>query len=81
MINHVLVWLGEQVEKETFRLQHDFAVEFVAMGYGWIEFDLHLWDGSKLYLGMWVDREETELTVENRDPCPLVDFYSNWQLE
>jgi len=66
LINHVLSWLGNQVEKETFRLQHDFACEFVAMGHGWCEFDLHLWDGSTMHMEAWVDREETEITFAKR---------------
>ena len=68
MINHVLSWLSNHIEKETFRLQHSYAIEFVAMGHGWCEFDLHLWDGSKLYMEAWVDREETEIILTNRNP-------------
>ena len=67
MINCVLTWLSNHTEKETFRLQHNYSVEFVAMGHGWCEFDLHLWDGSTIYMEAWVDREETELTLTNRD--------------
>jgi hypothetical protein len=29
---------------------------------------LHLWDGSYLYMEAWVDREESELTITNRNP-------------
>jgi hypothetical protein len=68
MINHVLSWLSNHIEKETFRLQHDLAVKFVGVGHGWVHFDLHLWDGSYLYMEAWTDREETELTVNNRNP-------------
>jgi hypothetical protein len=68
MINHVLSWLSNHIEKETFRLQHAYAVNFVAMGHGWCEFDLHLWDGSYQHMEAWVDREETELTITNRNP-------------
>ena len=68
MINHVLSWLSNHIEKETFRLQHSLAINFVAMGHGWCEFDLHLWDGSKLYMEAWVDREETEIILTNRNP-------------
>ena len=66
LINHVLSWLGDKVIlDEAFRLQHDLAV---GMGHGWVHFDLHLWDGSYLYMEAWVDREETELTITNRNP-------------
>jgi hypothetical protein len=68
MINQVLSWLSNHIEKETFRLQHAYAVNFVAMGHGWCEFDLHLWDGSCQYMEAWVDREETEITITNRNP-------------
>ncbi len=68
MINCILTWLSNHMEKETFRLQHSYAIEFVAMGHGWVHFDLHLWNGSKLYMEAWVDREETELTFTNRNP-------------
>ena len=69
LINHVLSWLGDKVIlDEVFRLQHDLAVKFVGMGHGWVHFDLHLWDGSYLYMEAWVDREETELTITNRNP-------------
>ena len=68
MINHVLSWLSNHIERETFRLQHAYAVNFVGMGHGWVHFDLHLWDGSYLYMEAWVDREETELTITNRNP-------------
>ncbi len=68
MINHVLSWLSNHIERETFRLQHAYAIKFVAMGHGWCEFDLHLWDGSHLYFEAWVDRQETELTFTNRNP-------------
>ena len=67
MINHVLSWLSESFEKETFRLQHAHAIKFVAMGHGWCEFDLHLSDGSYLDMEAWVDREETEITITNRN--------------
>ena len=69
MINHVLSWLSNHIEKETFRLQHAYAIKFVAMShYRWCEFDLHLWDGSWLYLEAWVDRDETKLAFTNRNP-------------
>jgi len=67
MVNCVLTWLSNHVEKETFRLQHSYSIKFIAMGHGWCEFDLHRWDGSKLYMEAWVDREETELTFTNRN--------------
>ena len=67
MVNCVLSWLANHEEKETFRLQHNYAVEFVAMGHGWCEFDLHLWNGSTIYAEAWVDREETEVTFTNRN--------------
>lgn len=79
MINHVLSWLSEHFEKailyakdgdpqhETFKLQHAHAIKFVAMGPGWCEFDLHLFDHSYLEMEAWVDREETEITITNRN--------------
>jgi len=73
LINHVLSWLADQVEEGEVRLQHDFACEFVAMGHGWCEFDLHLWDGSTLFIEAWVDREETEITFVNRAGRGIVD--------
>jgi hypothetical protein len=73
LINHVLSWLADQVEKERFRLQHDFACEFVAMGHGWCDFDLHLWDGSTLFISAWVGREETEITFVNTTRRGIVD--------
>ena len=69
LINHVLNWLSKHVDdKETFRLQHSYSVEFIAMGHGWCEFDLHLWDGSTLYMECWIDRQDTELTFTSRNP-------------
>ena len=63
LMNYVFKWLAEQVDElETFRLQHAYAIKFVAMGHGWCEFYLHLWDGSTLFIEAWVDREETEIT-------------------
>lgn len=68
LVNCVLSWLANHTEMETFRLQHSYAVEFVTMGHGWVHFDMWLWDGSKLYMEAWVDREETEVTFTNRNP-------------
>jgi len=68
MINCVMSWLSNHIEKETFRLQHAYAIEFVAMGHGWVHFDLYLWVGGKLCMEAWVDREETEVTFTNRNP-------------
>jgi hypothetical protein len=69
LLNHVIEWIGDKVVLyEVFRLQHDLDFTFIAMGHGWIEFDLHLWDGSTLYMEAWVDREETEITINNRNP-------------
>ena len=71
LINKVLSWVGDKVRfKQGFGLQHDApdAVKFVAMGHGWLHFDLQMWDGSTLYMEAWVDREETELTITNRNP-------------
>tara|TARA_R110000824_G_scaffold386750_1_gene581768 strand:+ start:594 stop:875 length:282 start_codon:yes stop_codon:yes gene_type:complete len=68
LINHVLKWLSHHVDDmETFRLQHSYAVEFLAMGHGWCEFDLDLWDGTTLGVECWIDRQDTELTFTNRD--------------
>ena len=67
LINHVLKWLSHHVDDmNTFLLQHSYAVEFVAMGHGWCEFDLDLWDGSTLYMECWIDRQDTGLTFTNR---------------
>ena len=73
LINHVLRWVGEKVRVPSdtfFSLQHagPDAVEFVGMGHGWVHFDLHLWNGSRLHMDAWTDREETELTITNRNP-------------
>jgi hypothetical protein len=60
LMNHVFEWLAKQVgELETFRLQHAYAIKFVAMGNGWCEFDLHLWDGSTSCMEAYVERDET----------------------
>ena len=67
LLNHVIEWIGDKVVlDEAFRLQHDLDFTFIAMGHGWVEFDLHLCDGSTVYMEAWVDREETELTFTNR---------------
>ena len=60
LMNHVFEWLAKQVDElETFRLQHAYAIKFVAMGHGWCEFDLHLWDGSTSCMEAYVERDET----------------------
>jgi hypothetical protein len=60
LMNHVFEWLAKQVDElETFRLQHAYAIKFVAMGNGWCEFDLHLWDGSTSCMEAYVERDET----------------------
>tara|TARA_Y100000385_G_C12815139_1_gene517860 strand:+ start:115 stop:390 length:276 start_codon:yes stop_codon:yes gene_type:complete len=67
-LNHVVEWLSDNIERETFRLQHVYAIKFIAMGHGWIEFDLHLFDGSMLYMEAWVDRDQSAMTITNRNP-------------
>ena len=74
LMNHVLSWLSEQMEMETFRLQHAYAVEFVAMGNGWCEFNLHLWDGSISYMEAYVERDQT-MHVDIR----LTSSFGRWE--
>lgn len=69
LLNHVIQWIGDKVIiQESFRMQHELDFEFVAMGHGWVEFDLNMWDGSTLRMAAWVDRDATELTITNRSP-------------
>ena len=69
LLNHVIEWIGDKVIiQESFRMQHELDFEFIAMGHGWVEFDLNMWDGSTLRMAAWVDRDATELTITNRSP-------------
>lgn len=62
LLNRVTQW----IRTSGLQLQYPLAINFVAMGHGWVEFDLHLWDGKTAYLEAWVDREETEITIQDR---------------
>ncbi len=57
LMNYIFKWLSNQEAHQ--RLQHAYAIKFVAMGHGWCEFDLHLWDGSTSCMEAYVERDET----------------------
>ena len=67
MLNFVMRWLADEGLSIIPKLQYDFAIHFVGMGYGWVEFELELWDGKTACLEAWIDREETELTIGDRE--------------
>ncbi len=62
LLNRVMQW----IRTSEFQLQYDLAINFVAMGHGWVEFDLQLWDGKTAYLETWVDRDGMAITIQDR---------------
>tara|TARA_B100000497_G_C7687487_1_gene416993 strand:+ start:2475 stop:2774 length:300 start_codon:yes stop_codon:yes gene_type:complete len=84
LLNIIMKWLSDEHERCILgmpRLQHDFAIHFVGMGHGWVEFNLEFWDGKTAFLEAWVDREETELTIGDRESlCENIPDETRWRM-
>lgn len=84
ILNFVMLWLSDEHERCILgmpKLQHDFAIHFVALGHGWVEFNLEFWDGRTAFLEVWVDREETELTIGDREGlCENISDENRWRM-
>ena len=80
MLNFVMRWLADEGLSIIPKLQYDFAIHFVGMGYGWVEFDLELWDGKTACLEAWIDREETELTIGDSERWSAGIKENRWKI-
>jgi hypothetical protein len=80
MINFVMRWLADEGLSKIPKLQYDFAIHFVGMGHGWVEFDLELWNGKTAFLEAWIDREETELTIGDRERLCEAITENRWRI-
>lgn len=62
LLNQILSW----VYTSNIMLRDLLSIKFISSGYGWYEFDLHLWDGKVAYLEAWTTRDDEEIVISDR---------------